>query len=94
MFASGVKKFLREMGIVKSICFAIPYPTWACLLLPVLLCFVANLEFLDPSSSVYPVYGLHSGIPLCDDWDTQTTNRSASYRLSFIGFKREMCDKH
>lgn len=44
--------------------------------------------------AVYPVYGLHSGIPLCDEWDTQTTNRCASYRLSFIGFKKEMCDRY
>ncbi|KAF8400672.1 hypothetical protein HHK36_013972 [Tetracentron sinense] len=54
----------------------------------VLLRVVANLEFLDPSSSVHTVYGLHGYISLLllDDWDVQTPNRCAPYRLNFLSY--------
>ncbi|XP_022639500.1 uncharacterized protein LOC124837011 isoform X2 [Vigna umbellata] len=36
----------------------------------VLLCFVANMEFFDTSSSVYTIYGMHGSNPLPHYWDT------------------------
>ncbi|KAF8389096.1 hypothetical protein HHK36_025781 [Tetracentron sinense] len=56
-------------------------------LLQVLIRFVANLEFFDPSSSVHAVNGLHGYISLLDDCDVQAPNRCAPYRLNFLGYK-------
>jgi hypothetical protein len=74
------------MGTDKFICFAIHHPSWTCLLLLVIFCFVANLEFPEPSSSVHTVYGWHGYIPPRFDWDIQATIRHVPYRLSLLGW--------
>lgn len=49
---------------------------------------MAYLEFLDPSSSVYPFYGLHGGIAESYDWDVQTTKWRIQNRLDNLDWMK------
>lgn len=73
------------MGNNKYHSVAIRHWIWNHLFLLVHLCFVANLEFLDDSSSVYTIHGMHGSNPLSHFWDSWPASEWwIPYRLSFF----------
>lgn len=55
---------IKKVGNNKYHRVTIRHGIWNRLFLLVLICFVAHMEFLDTSSSVYTIHGFHGSNPL------------------------------
>lgn len=77
------QKVWWKVGITKYIFIASCYLARTSLILLVLLFYVADLELLDVTATVYTVYGVHGCLPAYYYREIQATERFIPNRLSF-----------